>query len=79
MDGIMEKLEEGLNLPVRLGIMRGFVSGFPGLSNSFYATAIGLVMHVLQNRGYDKSKNILQGSVVDRIVSHVKNIYEEYF
>ena len=38
MDGIMEKLEVMLKLPVRLGIMRGFISSFPGLSNSFYAT-----------------------------------------
>ncbi|MCP4649247.1 MAG: cell division protein FtsA [PVC group bacterium] len=79
MDGVIEKLERQLNLPIHLGITRGFVSSFSGLGNSFYATGIGLIMHALAEKGKKYKSRNLQRGVVAQLVSKVKNIYEEYF
>ena len=79
MDGIIEKLEVSLKLPVRLGIMHGFVSNLPGLGNIFYATSIGLVMNALAGRGKDYRSNIMGKGFLSQTIAKIKNVYEEYF
>ncbi|MBU1087783.1 MAG: cell division protein FtsA [Candidatus Omnitrophica bacterium] len=79
MDGIIERLEKITKLPVSMGIMRGFVSSSSGMSNIFYATGIGLVMHALNERRNFNQGVFLTNSVFGRIFAKLKNIYEEYF
>jgi cell division protein FtsA len=79
MDGIIERLESVMGLPVKLGIMRGFVSNLSGLSNIFYATSIGLVMHIL-NEQKDDYRAFMRGKgVLGQVVSKIRSVYEEYF
>ncbi|MFH2137010.1 MAG: cell division protein FtsA [Candidatus Omnitrophota bacterium] len=79
MDGIIEKLEEYIKLPVHLGIMRGFVSGFSGLSNSFYATGIGLIMHALNERTTNVRTRCSNKGILGQLLSKLRGVYEEYF
>jgi cell division protein FtsA len=79
MDGIIERLERMTNLPVSIGITRGFVSSFSGLSNVFYATGIGLVMHALKQRKGSDQNDFDKNNIISRMMVKVRNIYEEYF
>ncbi len=79
MDGIIERLEKITKLPVNMGIMRGFVSSSSGMSNIFYATGIGLVMHALNDRKDYNHGVFLTQSPWGKIMAKIRNIYEEYF
>ena len=79
MDGIIERLEKITRLPVIIGIMRGFVSGFSGLSNIFYSTGIGLVMYGLKEDRIINQPDFLNNNIMSRMMAKVRNIYEEYF
>ncbi|MBU1044881.1 MAG: cell division protein FtsA [Candidatus Omnitrophica bacterium] len=79
MDGIIERLEKITKLPVNMGIMRGFVSSSSGMSNIFYATGIGLVMHALNERRNFNQGAFLTHSALGKVFAKIKNIYEEYF
>ena len=79
MDGIMEKVEKLLNVPVSMGITRGFVSNCSGLSNIFYATAIGMVLHGLNDRDSVKRQRVVVNGFFDHVFSKFRNVYEEYF
>ncbi len=79
MDGMIEKVENTLKVPVNMGIMRGFVSGCSGLSNIFYATAVGLVMHGLNEKNSGGRKRVALNGFLDQLLSRVRNVYEEYF
>ncbi|MBI4845959.1 MAG: cell division protein FtsA [Candidatus Omnitrophica bacterium] len=79
MDGVIERIEESLRLPVSLGIVRGFVSSMSGISNIFYATSIGLLMHAFSEQGEGKKKLALPQNGLEKIISCAKSIYEEYF
>jgi len=79
MDGIIERLEKITKLPVNMGIMRGFVSGSSGMSNIFYATGIGLVMHALNDRKNYNNGVFLTHSFLGKMITKIRNIYEEYF
>lgn len=79
MDGIIEKLEKTLNLKVNMGIIRGFISSTPSLSNIFYSTGIGLIMHALGQKNIDNKKAFSSGNMRSRIMSKIKEVYEEYF
>ncbi|MFH1061612.1 MAG: cell division protein FtsA [Candidatus Omnitrophota bacterium] len=79
MDGIIERLEKITKLPVCMGIMRGFVSSSSGLSNIFYATGIGLVMHALNELSNYNQSAFLTNGPVGKVLAKIRNIYEEYF
>lgn len=79
MDGIIERLEQITKQPVSIGIMRGFVSSSTGLSNIFYATGIGLVMFVLNQRKHNNQSSFSNNSIVGKAIAKIRNIYEEYF
>ncbi|MFH1460463.1 MAG: cell division protein FtsA [Candidatus Omnitrophota bacterium] len=79
MDGIIEKVENYLGIPVNLGILRGFVSSFSGLSNMFYATGIGLVKYALEQNSQPLAHNSLGNGFMNRLVSRAKSVYDEYF
>lgn len=79
MDGIIEKLEKTLNLKVNMGIMRGFVSSTPSLSNIFYSTGIGLIMHALGQKNIDNKKTFSTSNIRSKIMTKIKEVYEEYF
>ncbi len=79
LDGIIEKVEETMKLPVTLGIMRGFVSSIPGLSNIFYSAGIGLVMQTLKEQSQERPDKYVPAGVMGRVISKVKTVYEEYF
>ncbi len=79
MDGIIEKLEKTLNLKVSMGIMRGFVSSSSSLSNMFYSTGIGLIMHALGQKNLDNKKTFSTGNIRSKIMAKIREVYEEYF
>jgi len=79
MDGMIEKLEKLVKLKVKMGIARGFLSGFSGSSNIFYATGIGLVMHALKERDSFGKATFSSGDILAKILAKARNIYEEYF
>jgi len=79
MDGIIEKLEKTLNLKVSMGIMRGFISNSSSLSNIFYSTGIGLIMHALGQKNIDNKKTFSTGNIRSKIMSKIREVYEEYF
>ncbi len=79
MDGIIEKLEKILGLKVSMGITRGFVSSSSGLSNIFYSTGIGLIMHALRQKNIDNKKTFSTGNIRSKIVAKIREVYEEYF
>lgn len=79
MDGIIEKLEKVIKLPVTLGIMRGFVSEFSGLSNIFYATSIGLVKYILNEQMQEYKHTPIPSGLFGKMVAKVKTMYDEYF
>jgi cell division protein FtsA len=80
MDGIIEKIEHTIQLPTSLGIMRGFVSNFLGLSNIFYATSIGVVIYALHEKAQPGKGSMLQGTGVwGRMRAKMRNVYDEYF
>ncbi len=79
MDGIIEKLEKTLDLKVSMGIMRGFVSSSSSLSNMFYSTGIGLIMHVLSQKKLDNKRSFSPGGIRSKIMAKVREVYEEYF
>ncbi len=79
MDGIIEKLEKALNLKVKMGIMRGFVSSSSGLSNIFYSTGIGLIMHALGQKNIDYKKTFSSGNLRSKIMAKIREVYEDYF
>ncbi|MFH1094478.1 MAG: cell division protein FtsA [Candidatus Omnitrophota bacterium] len=79
MDGIIEKLEKTLDLKVSMGIMRGFVSSSPGLSNIFYSTGIGLIMHALGQKTAENKKTFSTGNIRSKIMAKIREVYEEYF
>lgn len=79
MDGMIEKLEKTIKLKVRMGIVRGFVSGFSGSSNVFYATGIGLVMHALKEHDISGKRTFSSGDIFAKVLAKARNIYDEYF
>ena len=79
MDGIIEKLERTLNLKVNMGIMRGFVSSSSSLSNIFYSTGIGLIMHALGQSNIDNKKSFSSRGICSKIREKIREVYEEYF
>jgi len=79
MDGIIDKIEQITSLPVGMGIMRGFVSSFSGISNIFYSTGIGLIMQVLQEKTQNQDVAYSQDNIFARIMTQARTIYEEYF
>ncbi len=79
MDGIIEKLEECFHVPVNLGIMRGFVSSFSGLSNIFYATGIGVIMYALEDRLRNNKGSFTPNNMFGQVMSRLRTVYDEYF
>jgi len=79
MDGIIEKLEQTLAMPVRLGIVRGFVSNLSGLNNISHATGIGLIMHILNERKQNYKTTLPAEGIWPPFIAKLRTIYEEYF
>ncbi|MCG2712373.1 MAG: cell division protein FtsA [Candidatus Omnitrophica bacterium] len=80
MDGIIEKMEKTLGLKVSMGIMRGFVSSSSSLiSNIFYSTGIGLIMHALGQKNTDNKKAFATYDIRSKIIAKIREVYEEYF
>lgn len=79
MEGIIEKLEEAMRLPVRLAILRGFVSRISGISNIFYATGMGLILQLLEPRLQSHRSNITEKSFLRLVMAKMRSVYEEYF
>ena len=79
LEGLLEKMETDIGLPVKMGIIRGSAA-LPISKVPAYAGAIGLLyMHKdLQNRiGFNlqaQGKNKLS-----RVVDYVTNLYQDYF
>lgn len=79
LEGLLEKMERDLGMPVSLGLTKGH-SNMPLSRAPAYACAIGL-LH-LQNDAYSARGHKLQGEGKNRLskmVDYVVNLYQDYF
>jgi cell division protein FtsA len=79
LEGLLEKMERDLGMPVSLGLTKGH-SNMPLSKAPAYACAIGL-LH-LQNDAYSARGHKLHGEGKNRLskmVDYVVNIYQDYF
>ncbi|MFH1691596.1 MAG: cell division protein FtsA [Candidatus Omnitrophota bacterium] len=79
LEGLLERIEHGLGLPVKMGVVRG-LKDVPASRASSYAAAIGLLN--LQKEKHQKNK--LKLILGDRrkffdVFDYVKTLYQDYF
>ncbi len=79
LEGLLEKMESDLGLPVSMGIIKG-LADLPISKVPAYAGSVGLLyMHkVIQNKiGFNISE---QGkNKISRIIDYITNLYQDYF
>lgn len=79
LEGLLEKMEQELGLPVKMGTPRG-ITDIPVSKAPAYASAIGLLN--LQRDAYQKTglKFQAQGkNKITRIVDYITTLYQDYF
>ncbi|MFH1692616.1 MAG: cell division protein FtsA [Candidatus Omnitrophota bacterium] len=79
LEGLLERIENGIGLPVKMGVVRG-LQDIPVSKAPSYAAAIGLLY--LQKNRYQKTKFMFspkgKKSFFD-VIDYVKTLYQDYF
>lgn len=79
LEGLLERVEHGLGLPVKMGMVRG-LQDVPASKVPSYAAAIGLLY--LQKERYQKNKLMFTSGGKRKIfdvINYVKALYQDYF
>ena len=79
LEGLLEKMEHDLGLPVKMGITKR-ISDIPVSKAPAYASAIGLLY--LQKENYIDNRLKLQAqgkNKIARVLDYITTLYQDYF
>ncbi len=85
VDGFLELMETTLNIPIKMAtnsphsflINQNFISSVPHFLN--YATSLGILYEAIELSKATKATNLASKNLIFKIISRVKEIYQEYF
>ncbi len=78
LPGTVEMAENIFNMPVKLGIPRGFTGMVAEAQRPQYATGVGLIMYATQNKDdFEEGFSDNETGVFDNIVSRFKGFFKK--
>ncbi|NLP11066.1 cell division protein FtsA [bacterium] len=78
LPGTVEMAENIFNMPVKLGIPRGFTGMVAEAQRPQYATGVGLIMYAMQNKDdFEEGFSDNETGVFDNIVSRFKTFFKK--
>jgi cell division ATPase FtsA len=78
LEGLLEKMEKDIGLPVRMGIPKDS-SDIPASQTPAYASAMGLLSFKAQAAGSVSLLPQESRNMVGRALDYVKHLYQDYF
>ncbi|MCM8812461.1 MAG: cell division protein FtsA [Candidatus Omnitrophica bacterium] len=79
MDGISDRMEAALGVPVRLGMLRGVIGNNSRLYSMLYAAGIGTVRYALDARRRPAEAVPLRKGFFGQVLSQMRYVYDQYF
>jgi len=78
LPGTLDLAENIFNMPVKLGVPKGFSGMVVEAQKPQYATGVGLIMHALQNKNdFEGGFGDNETGVFDNIVARFKNFFKK--
>ena len=79
LGGFLEKAEESLGLPVRMGVPRGFLKDDARIVNPAYTAGLGLLKFSNLHQKGNSISGLKNGGLFYRIRERFRNLMEDYF